>query len=362
MTPSAARVSVIVPTKDRCALLAEALASIRRLEGPDLHLELIVADNGSTDCTQAVAREFDARYLHAETRGPAAARNAGICAATGEFLAFLDDDDVWLPTHLRPHIKLLRDDPALTAAIGQVVPADIKLTPSAPAYPTTMPRDGRFFEHFLARWPQIGALVIRRSAIDSIGLLDENLLAGEDWDWHLRISVSGRMAFTSEPSLLFRVRAPGQFADDQANWERWKWAKRVFWSNVARSGERRPSALRLARMHLRHGGAYTGMYLQSLDAHLEAGRPEAARTAFLRAVRISPLHVLAAAARRPLRMLETRSPPAGYGEIATSNCLKGPRSRLRASVPVIAKLALQNASNASNATHPEDQTDQTPRR
>src|SRR5947209_8097109 len=89
------RVSVIVPTKDRSGLLRQALASVRALEGPDLAIELIVADNGSTDDTAAVAHEFGARLVRTLTPGAAAARNAGLRVATGEYLAFLDDDDVW---------------------------------------------------------------------------------------------------------------------------------------------------------------------------------------------------------------------------------------------------------------------------
>src|SRR6185436_5574152 len=91
------RVSVVIPTRNRSRLLAEALQSVQAIAGPDLELEILVCDNGSTDDTADVARSFGARVLQATTPGPSATRNVGIRAATGEFLAFLDDDDLWLP-------------------------------------------------------------------------------------------------------------------------------------------------------------------------------------------------------------------------------------------------------------------------
>ena len=96
------RVSAIIPTKNRAALLREALTSVRAVEGPDLELEIIVADHGSTDDTESVARAFGARLVREPKPGAAAARNTGMRAATGQYVAFLDDDDLWLADHLRP--------------------------------------------------------------------------------------------------------------------------------------------------------------------------------------------------------------------------------------------------------------------
>src|SRR5438876_10295673 len=93
-------VSVVVPTRDRPRLLREALASIRAVEGGDLRLEILVADNGTDHETRLVAEEFGARWLRAERPGASATRNVGLREATGEFIAFLDDDDVWLSDHV----------------------------------------------------------------------------------------------------------------------------------------------------------------------------------------------------------------------------------------------------------------------
>src|SRR5271166_425875 len=127
--PENRRVSVVVPTCDRPTLLREALVSIRALQGPDLTFEILICDNGIAPETRALAEEFGAIYLKATTRGASAARNAGIRAATGEFLAFLDDDDVWLPGHLRPHIELLDAHSSLDAVVGQTIYTDPHLVP-----------------------------------------------------------------------------------------------------------------------------------------------------------------------------------------------------------------------------------------
>jgi len=92
-------VSVIVPTRDRVRWLAEALDSIRSVGerlGQRAAIETIVVDDGSDPATEDLAAAFGTRYLRSEGRGVSAARNTGLRTATGDFIAFLDDDDVWM--------------------------------------------------------------------------------------------------------------------------------------------------------------------------------------------------------------------------------------------------------------------------
>src|SRR3974390_1990661 len=131
-TATPRKVSVIVPTCGRPTLLREALASIRVLEGSDLFFEVLVGDNGVAPETPTIAEEFGAIYLKVSARGVSAARNAGLRVATGEYLAFLDDDDVWLPGSIRPHMAHLEAHPSLDAVIGQVISTDPHLVPSGP--------------------------------------------------------------------------------------------------------------------------------------------------------------------------------------------------------------------------------------
>src|ERR1700754_952847 len=133
------RVSVVVPTCNRTASLRKALASIRAVETPELELEILVADNGASPDTKTVADEFKAVYLKVEPKGPSEARNAGMFAATGEFIAFLDDDDVWLPGHLVPHLKMLDEQKQLDGVIGQAQYADEDLKPFGAPWPDMHP-------------------------------------------------------------------------------------------------------------------------------------------------------------------------------------------------------------------------------
>src|SRR5690606_14152834 len=119
---SARRISVVVPTRDRPDYLRQALASIRAHESPEFTFEILVGDNGADSRTRDVAAEFGAKHLPVSRPGAGAARNAGLTAATGEFIAFLDDDDVWLDSHIRPHMTLFDADPELEGVMAKVFP------------------------------------------------------------------------------------------------------------------------------------------------------------------------------------------------------------------------------------------------
>ncbi|HLZ70663.1 MAG TPA: glycosyltransferase [Dehalococcoidia bacterium] len=288
--PAPPLVSVIVPTRDRPALLREALGSIRALEGPDLALEVIVADNGANPETGAVAREFGARCVRAERLGASAARNAGLRAASGEFLAFLDDDDVWLAEHLRPQLALLSRRPELAAVLGQAQCTDEQRTPLYGPGPVRLAGDGDVLHDLFAQMPQIGALVARASVRETVGELDETLLSDEDWDWQLRIALKHLVGFVPVPCVLFRQRPVT--ADDDLRWRRWPYTRRVFLNNVRRASSRRPSLPYLARCYLRHCGWYYGISLWSALEHAHANERRAAARELTRALRIAPLHAL----------------------------------------------------------------------
>jgi glycosyltransferase involved in cell wall biosynthesis len=107
-------VSVVIPVRDGAHLIEASVASVLAQEGVG-PLQVIVVDNGSTDGTDAVVRELfgEAVTLVEEPiPGPAAARNAGLARSHGEFLAFLDADDLWLPGKLAAQLAALNQDPS----------------------------------------------------------------------------------------------------------------------------------------------------------------------------------------------------------------------------------------------------------
>ena len=293
------RVSVIIATRNRQRLLVEAIESVRALEGPDLDLEILVVDNGSTDDTVEVATNFGARVLHCATPGSPATRNVGIRAATGDYLAFLDDDDLWLPEHLRPELALLDARPELMAVIGQIVPTDEAGNVLDDPYPIGLPENGDAFEPLLVQWPQIGAVVTRTAVRDTVGYLDESLTSGADWDWLLKIALKHRWGHVAVPAVLLRSRPVATTHEDNLNLSRARVDLGVFWRNVWRGSGRRISPLRVLRAALRYHGVFAGYFLRSSIAYDEAGNPAAASRSVIHAVTISPLHVVWAVARRP---------------------------------------------------------------
>jgi glycosyltransferase involved in cell wall biosynthesis len=293
------RVSVVIPTRNRSRLLAEAVRSVRAIGGPDLDLEIIVVDNGSTDDTEQVAKALGTRYLRATKPGAAATRNVGIEAATGDYIAFLDDDDVWLPGHLRPQLALLDERPELAACIGQIVPVDEDERPLAAPYPPSLPADGDAFKAFLGDFPQIGSLVVRASVRETVGYQDDMHIWGEDWDWFLRIALEHRVGHVAVPAILFRARPVATESEDDTHRIRVGTTRRAYWRNVWRGRHRKLSPAFVLRRALQIDGIFAWYFLLSGAAHAAAGNERAAMLSLFRALWISPLHVGAAVVRRP---------------------------------------------------------------
>lgn len=283
------KVSVIVPTRDRPTLLRQALASIRALVGPDLTFEILVGDNGSAPETRAAAEEFGAIYLKAYTRGASAARNVGLRAATGEYIAFLDDDDVWLPENVRPHITHLETHPAHDVVFGQAVSTDPHLVAAGPPWPQDAPGGGNQMLRVLLSdlFPQIGTCLARIGVRESIGEFDETLIAGQVRDWFLRAARRHRLGFVAKPCVLYRARAGGISEAQQR--ERVRYVRRAFFRHAL-------PEWRIWRSPLDFSKAYAGtmnhLYWPFVDAAVdraERGERREALRAIATALSIFPL-------------------------------------------------------------------------
>jgi peptidoglycan/xylan/chitin deacetylase (PgdA/CDA1 family) len=196
-------VSVIVPARNAAATLDVALDSLRAQTVPDW--EAIVVDDGSTDGTAAIAqahasRDSRVRLLRAEVGTAAAARNAGLAAARGRRLLFLDADDWVAPTHLERLLGLLAATPTATAAYcgyrrvmpdGSVGPATWR------ADITTAPIQA--FAH--RPGTAIHTVVVDRDAVLAVGGFDPALRTGEDWDLWQRLAQAGAR-FVGVPEAL----------------------------------------------------------------------------------------------------------------------------------------------------------------
>lgn len=280
-------VSVIIGTYNRPDTLRVALASIRALEGPDLKFEILVGDNGTAPETRAVVEEFGGIYDQTTVRGCPAARNLAMKRATGEFIAFLDDDDAWLPGHIRPHIAFLDAHPDYQAVFGQIVTADENLKPSAPAWPQDLPEDGDMFHVMMKGYfPQVGGTVVRRAMLEKYGLMDEGLIGDSDWDWQLRIAGQHRIGFVKTPCVLFRQRPKGTFNKLQLT--RAGYTRRIFFRHAKPNRNRWRSTLDMWRSYFGSVDTYHAYFVDVAMDRARRGESWGVVKALGSAFRVNP--------------------------------------------------------------------------
>lgn len=282
-------------------MLRQALASIRALEGDDIRFEILVGDNGTSAENATVCAEFNAIHLKVNEAGASASRNAGLKAATGEFLAFLDDDDVWLPGHIRPQLAMLDARPDLEAVIGQVIYTDHTLVQiSGKPFPENPPAEGApMLREMLSGWfPQIGTTVARASIREKIGYFDLALLGGQDLDWLLRIARRRTLGFAHVTCILFRQRAPGSY--DTLQYRRIAFDRRVFLRHSLPEWKIWSTPMAFARAHSRTMRHFYDYFAAASEKRAQRGERAGALRAAWIATSVFPL--------RAARDLFVRSP------------------------------------------------------
>jgi glycosyltransferase involved in cell wall biosynthesis len=217
------RVSVVIPAYNAAGSIARCLGSV--LAQTYRGFEIIVVNDGSTD-TELLERALapyqqQVRYVRQENRGPSGARNFGILHAVGEFVAFLDSDDEWLPGHLSEHMVMLGQDPFLDLVYsdyvlvkdGLRVGHGFGLEPQHP--PVT-------FEKILTEECTVGtsSAVAKRQALIDAGLFDERFRCCEDFDLWLRMSFRGsKITYHNGLNMVHRL-APGSLSGDRYTMKR----------------------------------------------------------------------------------------------------------------------------------------------
>lgn len=280
-------ISVIVPTRDRPDTLRQALASIRALEADDVTFEILVGDNGSDPESRKVASDFGAIHIPVSGKGAAAARNAGLKAATGEFLAFLDDDDIWLPSHVRQHLEILDANPEIEAVLAQVIAVDNDLRELDEPWPVRAPTEPDALVKAMlgGYYPQIGATIVRASVRDAVGLFDLALLGDQDWDWQLRIARRRKVSYLKLPCVLFRQRLPGSY--DALRLRRLGYARKVFLRHAVPEWRVWGSPRAMMSSYRDVIWQYYEYFVDAAVARAEAGEPGVMR-AILGAMRVFP--------------------------------------------------------------------------
>jgi glycosyltransferase involved in cell wall biosynthesis len=174
-------VTVIIPFCNNARYLDAAIRSV--VGQTHVHIELVLVDDGSCDGSAVVAQRHapPARYIRRENGGAGAARNTGVDGSSGEFIAFCDADDIWMPTKLERQLAVFGQDPGVNAVFTGV--REFEETERPPGS-RRRPR-----ERVPGALPS--ALLIRRSAFEQVGRFAEDLRIGEWADWYVRMRESG---------------------------------------------------------------------------------------------------------------------------------------------------------------------------
>ena len=203
-------VSVVIPTYNHGRYIAEALDSVLAQTYKDY--EVIVVDDGSTDNTREVVEAYGAsiRYIYQQNQRMSAARNAGIRSANGEYIAFLDSDDIWLPEKLEKQMEVFSTYPnlALVSCGALIVDMDGNLMRKIEKK-NYINRNALMNDSILKNIVPGGGTnaVVSKRCFEAVGLFDESIqVTAEDWDMWLRIIAQYEIRFVEEPLAKIRLR------------------------------------------------------------------------------------------------------------------------------------------------------------
>jgi glycosyltransferase involved in cell wall biosynthesis len=284
-TPS---VSVVIPTYNCAHLLPNAVRSaFRQTIAPS---QVIVVDDGCTDDTvevmDALAKEFPRRllFIRQPNGGEASARNRGVAAATGEYIAFLDSDDVWLSQKFQRQLPLFQHPsaPALTFTAYTRVSGTDRTVVRVEGWQATA-------EHALRRLMDgclitPSTVIVRRDALTAAGPFDESLRLGVDWEMWLRLAAAGhRFAYLPEPMTDYLWHADNISRDQR----KISGAALTIFPRLFDSGALPPELQRM------EGHCLARWYLNQASYALDAGERTESRRSLLQAVRRRPASVRA---------------------------------------------------------------------
>ena len=228
-------VSVVIPAYNAEEFISEALDSV--FSQTYRPIEIIVVDDGSTDRTKEMVKNFirnvrdnsnksrqrgdrtltepiELKYIYRQNGGPSSARNNGIKTSKGEYIAFLDADDLWMKDKLREQVRLIKEHSDIALVFGDVR-----------RFPVTGLMDSSLFErrnyseaffgsplYVLDAYKKIlhgnfaltGSVIIRRKCLEEAGMFDEELRFAEDWDLWLRVALKYSIGYTRKICLMRR--------------------------------------------------------------------------------------------------------------------------------------------------------------
>ena len=252
------KVSIVIPTYNSSQYISEALDSVLAQTYKDY--EIIVVDDGSTDDTIQALQPYMSRikYIYKENGGPGSARNVGIRNAQGEYIAFLDSDDLWLPEKLEKQVRYLERYPEISLVFTDCLRLE----------ENSLRRSKRrkfISDDMLVSiwWENLivtSTVMVRKYCFERIGTFDESGRMAEDLEMWLRIIANGyRVSFLDEILAVYRVRLSGH---RRSNVDRAYYTTRQVlekYYNIIKQYRRDAKKLykrRFLRLHFEHGLAY----------------------------------------------------------------------------------------------------------
>lgn len=275
-------VSVILPVYNGAAFVAKTIDSVLDQTYPSI--EIIAVDDGSTDDSVRVLAGYGSKItvISQTNQGVAAARNAGIRAAAGEFVAFLDQDDWWLPEKVARQVDLLRSDERIGLVHTEVIYYDEAIQAElGPENPNVRPdlMTGDCYESLLlCNMINNSSVMVRRAALDRVGGVDGSICGNtvQDYDLWLRIAKDYHLGYIPERLTVFRLHVHQGHRDLRA-------VLREELALLLR--HRSDKAWRLSGVRRRR---LADVHDWLAVTHFEAGEARAARRNFARALQIDP--------------------------------------------------------------------------
>ena len=209
-------ISVIIPTYNCGKFLAEGIRSVLDQDYPQK--EILVVDDGSTDDTQAILQQFGdtITVFHQKNAGAAVARNTALQRAKGEYIAFLDADDLWLPGKLTAQVSYLETHPQVGLVYANwLVWVDDGTGMYSPAPSLSSPQDSFLIDQAQSGWVYTLLLfdsiihtitvLVRKTVVQQVGIFDAFLRNGQDYDYWIRTSRITEIHKLSAPFAVYRL-------------------------------------------------------------------------------------------------------------------------------------------------------------
>ncbi len=202
------KVSVIIPTYNRADFIKDAVESVLCQTYKDF--EIIIVDDGSTDSTKDVLQKFHNKitYIYKSNGGAASARNVGINHAQGEYIAFLDSDDLWLPERLKFGVQALNSDKDIGLFFSDCSRVFNGEKASKTYFDDYKPCAGYMFKQlFMQCFIPTLTVILRKGCFKEAGMFNEELPSCEDYDMWLRISACFKINYIKMPLAIYKTHS-----------------------------------------------------------------------------------------------------------------------------------------------------------